>query len=854
MRWPFRRSGSSAPAPDDGSAPAPDDGHEPGAESEAARNLAVALAGVAAEGTVEALRSGVEGGLLPPEAFVPLADVRPVRGLNNIPNLPSVFVGRDREVHALEEILRTESAVSVQAVHGLGGVGKTTLAAYMAARRVAEGHVVWWIQGEAHEGIDAGLADFASALQPALTALPADTRRERALEWLRTHDDWLVVVDDVDDPAEVRRLLPRLNPAGRVLVTTRRADGWDGVARPLRIDALAEEAAVELFDRILGAAHEPASDSESVRTLCRELGHLPLAITQAAAYCAQSYTEPGQYLELLRRYTGEILDSSEEGMGRDRTIARVWRISLDRLDHVPLAGDILRILAWYAPTDIPVALLDGLGDRSEVLGALGGLAAHSLISRDAQMVSVHPLVQAIARAPDAAEPHRDPGRIRVAHERAVDLLLSALPADAAASREALSWWRALVPHVDHLDAHTEPDSATPATAVLRALTGDFLHEQGSVVRGIALLERAVDDMAMMYGADDPQTLAVLNNLASAYGSAGDVHRAVALYERVLERQSVVLGDEHPATLVTRGNLAFAYHSLGDLGHALSSYRQILDAQRRTLGDYHPQTLVTLHNLAAAYASTGDLGRSVSTYRELLDDQRRVLGASHVHTLGTANNLAAALASAGELNAALDLYTDLLAQQSAVLGDDHPDTITTRGNLAYVRLLLGDLDEALESYRQVLEDQTRVLGEDDPRTLATLNNLGLVQGAADPDRAVPLLERVLADRTRVLGADHPDTLTSAATLAFVLLSAGELDRAEPLLRQTAADRARILGEEHPDTIASHSDLAEALHRTGQLEGAESLFERTLNASVRVLGDAHPLTRSLRAGLSGVRGDR
>ena len=844
MKWPWRKGRPGTQAPGKG----PDSGGKANASGE----LTAALAHVSAEGSAEALRAGTRTGLLPPEAFVPLADVEPPYALTNIPILPSVFVGREREVRLLEEALDTDREVVV-AVHGLGGVGKTTLAAYVAARSVAEGRVVWWTRAETGEEIEAGLVEFARALQPALSELPADTLRERALEWFRTHGDWMLVLDDVDRPDDVRALLARLNPAGRVLVTTRRSVGWRGDAKDLRIGELDETSAVELFRRISGAEGENVSELGNIRTLCRELGHLPLAIAQAAAFCREAYVGPDEYLGMLHAYPAATLASSEEGWASGRTIARVWQISLDRLADVPLAADLLRILAWYAPTGIPRILLAGLGRRREVAGALAGLAAHSLVTLDADSVSVHPLVQATARTPDTSDPHRDPEHIRVAHERAVDLLLASLPDDVTA-RESLAWWEGLVPHVDHLDAHTPGDSATPALAVLRALTGQFLHEQGSVRRAITFLERAVEGMVRTLGEDHPDTLVMRNNLASAYASAGEAHRAVALYEEVHERQSRVLGEDHPGTLVTAANLALAYQSLGSLDHALTSYRRILETQLRVLGEDHPRTLVTRHNLAAAYASVGDLRRAATTYERLLEAQIRVLGPDHIQTLGTENNLAAVLASAGDLQGARARYTELLAQQTWVLGEDHPDTITTRGNLAYLQLLSGDLDKARESYERVLDDQIRVLGEDDPRTLTTVNNLGLVHGPTEPARATALLERALAERNRALGPDHPDTLTSLASLAFLLLTTGDAERAVPLLERAAAERVRVMGEDHPDTIASQHDLAEALRRLGQLDRAEALFTQAHDASARVLGDEHALTRSLRDGLSGIRGDR
>jgi hypothetical protein len=83
-------------------------------------------------------------------------------------------------------------------------------------------------------------------------------------------------------------------------------------------------------------------------------------------------------------------------------------VTLDRLADDPLAGQVLRILAWYAPGAIPRALPDGLADPPAVLRAVGRLAACSMLTAAAGTLAMHRLVQAVTRTPDPGDPHRDP--------------------------------------------------------------------------------------------------------------------------------------------------------------------------------------------------------------------------------------------------------------------------------------------------------------------------------------------------------------------------------------------------------------------------------------------------------------
>ena len=75
--------------------------------------------------------------------------------------------------------------------------------------------LTWWITAAAPADIDAGLAALAVALQPALSGvLPLEALREGAVQWLAAHRGWLVILDNVTDPADVAPLLARARPAG----------------------------------------------------------------------------------------------------------------------------------------------------------------------------------------------------------------------------------------------------------------------------------------------------------------------------------------------------------------------------------------------------------------------------------------------------------------------------------------------------------------------------------------------------------------------------------------------------------------------------------------------------------------
>ncbi|MFI7122639.1 tetratricopeptide repeat protein [Amycolatopsis sp. NPDC049868] len=735
-----------------------------------------------------------------------IESVPAVPGLSWIPLDTALFVGRSEELDRLDVVLGESGRATVVAVHGLGGVGKSTLAARFAHLHAGRFGFRWWITADSPAAIDTGLAELAETLQPATSALPVEQRSALGVRWLATHEDWLLVLDNVTSPQDVAGLLGRVR-TGTVVITSRQRSGWRAV-ETVPLDVLTEDEAVRLLTRIV-RSEWPDADLADAGRLCGELGWLPLAVEQAGAYLVQTRTSPAAYLELLARFPVQMFTATAEGGDAQRTMARVWHVTLDHLSDTPAAGQVLRQLAWYAPDGIPRNLLAGAVAEPELSEALGRLAAYSMITLTEDTVAVHRLVQAVTRTPDPTDPHRQPTDIATARDNTTTLLSDALteldphtPADWPA-------YRTVLPHARALLQHTTPDTDTTQTSRLLNNLGRYLAGQGGVGTAIGYHSRAYDSYQRLNGPDHPDTLISRNNLAGAYESAGDLDRAVPLYEATLADRERVLGPDHPGTLRSRNNLAYAYQSAGDLDRAIPLYEATLVDCERVLGPDHPNRLTSRNNLAGAYKSAGDLDRAIPLYEATLVDCERVLGPDHPNTLTSRNNLAGAYESAGDLDRAIPLYEATLVDCERVLGPDHPGTLRSRNNLAYAYKSAGDLDRAIPLCEATLVDCERVLGPDHPNTLTSRNNLaGAYQSAGDLDRAIPLHEATLADRERVLGPDHPDTLSSRNNLAYAYQAAGDLDRAIPLHEATLIDSERVLGPDHPITRTIRSNLDRA----------------------------------------------
>lgn len=200
---------------------------------------------------------------LSPDVLRAAAETDAPAGLDNLPFRTDHFVGRAAEQEQLDSAFSTTSAAQV--VFGLGGVGKSTLAAHWAATRPHGCIPVRWITADSPTNIRQGLVDLATALQPALVAAPtAEVLAEFALQWLASHRDWLLVLDNVKDPADIAPLLARAS-GGRFLITTRRSSGWRGMTTPMRLDVLAPTESHSL----LATGTRPHGEGVRMRTACK---------------------------------------------------------------------------------------------------------------------------------------------------------------------------------------------------------------------------------------------------------------------------------------------------------------------------------------------------------------------------------------------------------------------------------------------------------------------------------------------------------------------------------------------------------------------------------------------------------
>jgi hypothetical protein len=681
---------------------------------------------------------------------------------------PAFLAGREELLAELDARLAgaDKTGPRVVALWGLGGAGKTSLAVEYAHRHLDEAGVCWQLPAEDPTVLAAGFSELAAQLGAAEGGDPVAAVHGVLAD---SPAPWLLVFDNAPDRASVARFVPPAGP-GRALITSR-SQIWPG-GQALEVPVLDPQVAAEF---LVGRTGD--TDRQVALGLAGELGGLPLALEQAAAYVEVTGGTLAGYLASFLQRRPEMLGRGEP-TGYGQTVATTWTLAFDDLEHTaPGAAGLLRLLAFCAPEAIPLRLL--LQPRPGLASELGEEVAPVLL----------PLMEDPLAAGDAIAALRRYSLISLAADGLVSVhrLVQAVTADQMPAELAQAWRQA-------------------AAAAIEAVIPDDTDLPETWPTCAELLPHAQSALA-----DDSDGMA---RIANYLGESGSYAAARDLQRRGLDARERVLGPEHPETLTARDSLAYWTGEAGDAAAARDQYAALLPVVERVLGPEHPETLTVRGNVARWTGEAGDAAAARDHFAALLPGFERVLGPEHPDTLITRSNLAYWTGEAGDAAAARDQYAALLPVRERVLGPEHPDTLTARNNLARSAAQAGDMAAARDHFAALLPVVERVLGPEHPYTLITRGSLASSTGrAGDPAAARDQFAALLPVRERVLGPEHPDTLTARGSLASWTGEAGDAAAARDHFAALLPEFERALGPEHPDTLTARGNLADWTQKAG-----------------------------------------
>ena len=644
----------------------------------------------------------------------------------NIPRRNPNFTGRDQLLKELHASLTggNHTALTQHSLHGLGGIGKTQLAIEYAYRYTTSYEYAWWIRSEEDSGIIADYTALATALQlPEKDAEEQEAIIRAVRQWLNTRHGWLLVFDNARDADTLRDYLPD-GAGGHVLITSRNPD-WKTIGTPLEIKVWQRDESIAFLKERTGLDQQTDAN-----LLAEELGDLPLALEQAAAYIDKSRITIAEYLELFRTHRKDLLDRATPPAGYPDTVATTWAMAFEAIRDVPLASDILFYSSVIAPDLIPKDLVkhalqerqnDQENENRQIdplvfNAAVDALCSYSLITSDTGTFSIHRLVQATIQdriGPEATVRYRTV---------MLKVLRGQFPGEGYRNPSCWPECETLLPHAEKLTEESDP-SQTIATLLNRM--GGYYYGRASYAKAESLDRRSLAILEELLGAEHPSVATSLNDLALSLKAHGKYVEAEPLYRRALAIGEKVLGSEDPSVATRLNNLAELLRAQGKYGEAEPLYRRALAIDEKVLGSEDPNVAIRLNNLALLLREQGKYAEAELLQRRSLAICEKQLGAEHPYVATSLNNLAGLLQHQGKYVEAEPLYRCALAIREQRLGAEHSDVAQSLNDLAGLLRAQGKYVEAEPLYRRAVRICEQSLGASHPNTIMVKKNLTIL---------------------------------------------------------------------------------------------------------------------------------
>ncbi|MEW2355983.1 FxSxx-COOH system tetratricopeptide repeat protein [Spirillospora sp. NPDC029432] len=808
------------------------------------------------------IRPNTDRPIIPPGVGVTIRNtpLAPERGPNDPPpvwgNVPARninFVGREKILDDLHRRLsKGTTAVLPEALHGMGGVGKSQIAIEYVHRHTADYDLIWWIPAERTGQVQQAFVELAAQLdlkvsQEVNVAVPAV---REALRLGRPFRNWLLVFDNAEQLDEIRQFFPTNGP-GKILVTSRN-QAWTSFASSLEVDVFQREESKSLLN--LRGPELSDEDTDEIATL---LGDLPLAIEQAAVWLSETGMPVAEYLTLFKEKherAAELLGGVAPA-AYELPVAAAWNVSLDRLrESDPAALQLLQVCAFFAPEPIsrrllsgardiegPPELIEALGDPIKLARAMRAINQYALakISHRTGTLTLHRLVQRVIVGQMSQQQQAE-------FRHCGHQLLTRFDPGSPDLKQQWTQYAEMLPHVLYSEI-VECDDQWARQLVLNQI--DFLFHWGDHQGFLDLSQQAVEVWTASLGEDDEQTLSARLRLGRALRILGRYNEA---YDHHLRARDIFLGKHGPEderTLEAQRLLGGDLRYLGRFEEARELDSHSFEVIRRRFGPSEPMTLDQAHLYAIDLRLTGDAAGALEIDTETARKRGFELGDDHVGTLGTRLAMAVDELELGNYFEARNLALQLESRYRTLYGNENPGTIECQTVLSVAERKTGSHERALELSAQALASSRQRYGAKHLSTLsAALNHAINVRQNGDLAGSIRLAEESRQDYVDLFGPDHPNSPTCDVNLAVSLRLTGQAERALEMDRAALAKLTDLLGADHPRSLVCAVNLASDLAATDRRQEALTVGEETMERLQNTIGQDHPIALACSLNLS------
>ncbi|MBD2254771.1 tetratricopeptide repeat protein [Nostoc parmelioides] len=670
-------------------------------------------------------------------------------------NLPLIsitkFVGREKELEILHQQLQTKNQVTICAIAGMGGVGKTELALQYA-------HYHWhqntylggicWLQGRDIK-VGTQIVAFARTqlgLQP--PDVP-DLKYQLSYCWLHWQKgDVLLVLDDVNDWKEVKPYLPPQSSRFKVLITTRLQIAE--FTQPLTLDVLEEKAALDLLEHWIGK-EKILQELANVKKLCQRLGNLPLALQLVGRYVKKQKLSLEKMLERLelKGLRHKSLDKDDNDptftLNIEWGVAAAFELSWDKLTNE--AKQLGCLLSLFALAPIPWLLVESVNtwqDTEDLGDARVNLEDFHFLQGD-QTYHLHQLIREFFQEKLKKLKLVQPEHVNELQDSFCQAMIAVVKQfSGSPTQHDIQAIASAIPHVAEIvknrkllinNAFLNDDDF----CLLFVGIGRFYTAQGLYKEAALCYQDYLSNARERFGEDSLEVASSLNSLADVYKDLGHYDDAKIYYQQALNLTINRLGNNHLDVASIMNNLALLYSQQNKVNdeerYNLSFYRQIdetylearnlfrksLKIRKFHLSENHPIVAQSLNHLGTLYAGLANYSWRYYSYtkkaerllQKAFDIRRNTLNTEHPDIAESLNNLAYLYTQMYRYSEAESLFFRALALNQRLLGETHPVVAHGLWNLGELYVAQYEYNRARHLFQQSLEILQNCLGNNHP---------------------------------------------------------------------------------------------------------------------------------------------
>jgi len=693
----------------------------------------------------------------------------------NLPSQIPHFIERRSITKEIWKIIKQNNMErNLVGLHGLGGVGKTTLAInvihYPNQKYIFRG----WFPAENTDLLEANYFELGEKYNLFVEGMSKKQKILKIKEFLEKQPTKLLIYDNVPDMHMIEEYLPK---NGNIIVTSRNFK----LPGAVEIDVMEKEIAVQLLNKLFLGSNIDHYNKADVSHLADVLGYFPLALSQAGAYITENKLTIDQYLSLYKTEKDKLLSSNTLPVLDHHAPAYLtWDMALHKLQESSdgeKAISLLELISVCYPEDIPKQLIvqylyneDSPAAIIKMHEQLNVLRRYSLVKISSNAISVHRLVHSWLQ--DGITKQR---RRRVI-ENGISSLKVIYPWKTDGIPE-INFIKQLFPHAMEMLSQENP---VKKSFTLTRMVGDACFKLGFYQKSKDLYQAAYDQNTTDHKLNNIEQGVLLREL-------GKVELAMGNYDIAKQRLEGSLSvhqefHKQVETTTIFDLLGKIYYKIGKPAEAEKILLKSISIKEKFFPKESLELVTTLNELGKTYIMLGEHNKSIQVLERALIILKKRPESSHL-------KIAAILESLG-----------------------------------WARLHLGENRLGKEEIEKAYLMKKNHYGDNHLETAQPLRYLGWAyMGLGEYFNAKKILEKSASIYEHFYGSEHIETSFALQVLAQNLIFLGQYEKAKEILLP-----AMKMQKKYPinSTFLLHI-LGWAYHCSGNYKEAQIYFEDTLN---------------------------